>query len=211
MAENNPASVEFWFDPICPWCWMTSRWLTEVSRVRGFTVAWHPFSLKILNEGRNMSDSHRHGHAKGLQALRVIEAARADHGDQVVGELYTELGERIHPGGNSDITQVITESLAALGLPAELISAADPDTSYEPGNDGLDKILRENTERALELVGNDVGIPIIAVDGVAFFGPVVTPAPTGEDALKLWDGIVMAASVPGFYEVKRTRTAPPQF
>ncbi|TDP90340.1 DSBA-like thioredoxin domain-containing protein [Leucobacter luti] len=194
--------VEFWFDPICPWCWMTSRWASEVAAVRGFEITWHPLSLAILNEDNEPNEHSVHmlgGHRLG----RVVEAARVAHGQEVVGKLYTAFGTRIHPGQRSDFDGILAEALAELGLPAELAAAAD--------DEALDAPLRANTNHAMEIAGPDVGVPIISVNGVAFFGPVVTPAPTGETALRLWDGIVAAASVPGFYELKRGRTAGPQF
>ncbi|WP_024357222.1 DsbA family protein [Leucobacter chironomi] len=200
--SNAAPDVEFWFDPICPWCWMTSRWVAEVAETRGFEVAWHPISLAILNEGHDAGD-HAEGHRQGKRMGRVVEAARVAHGQAVVGALYTELGTRIHPGGRDDTDVIIAESLAALDLPAALAAAADDEQN--------DAQLRANTDHAMAIAGPDVGVPIISVNGVAFFGPVVTPSPTGETALKLWDGIVAAASVPGFYELKRGRTAGPQF
>lgn len=201
MSEHTP-KVEFWFDVACPWCWMTSRWALEVSAARGFEIKWHPFSLKILNEGRDMG-SHAAAQERALRSMRVIEQARAEHGDAAVAALYTAMGTRIHPGGRDDIDAVIAESLAEAGLPAALAAAAD--------SEAPDAVLRANTAHAMEIAGPDVGIPIISIDGNAFFGPVVTPAPTGENALKLWDGIAAAASVPGFYELKRGRTVGPQF
>ncbi|WP_166984590.1 DsbA family protein [Canibacter zhoujuaniae] len=212
MTVANPESVEFWFDPSCPWCWMTSRWITEVSEVRGFTVNWRPFSLKILNEGRDkISDRHKTMHAGGLQTLRVIEAARQAHGAEVVGALYTEIGERIHPGGRTDYDAIIAEALDALDLPSELAAYADAETSFTPGDSGVDAALRDSTAAGLKLVGKDVGIPIVAVNGKGLFGPVVTPAPQGQAALDLFDALVLATGVEGFYELKRTRTARPQF
>lgn len=201
MTGASP-KVEFWFDVTCPWCWMTSRWATEVSSVRGFDIEWHPFSLKILNEGKD-TGSHAASHARGMRAMRVVEQARAEHGTGVVGALYTAIGTRIHPGGREDIDAIIAESLAEVGLPAALAEAAD--------SEAPDGVLRRNTEHAIELAGPDVGIPIISIDGVAFFGPVMTPAPTGDEALKLWDGVYAAATVPGFYELKRGRTVGPIF
>ena len=199
---SSTPKVEFYFDTICPWCWMTSRWAAEVAELRGFTVEWHPISLKILNEGQD-TGSHADSHLKGLRIGRVIEAARREHGEGVVGQLYTEFGTRVHPGGRSDADGVIAESLAAVGLEASFAEAAD-DEQY-------DAQLRENTDHAMEIAGPDVGVPIISIDGVAFFGPVVTPAPTGDAALQLWDGIAAAAAVPGFYELKRGRTKGPEF
>lgn len=199
---SNTSQVEFWFDPICPWCWMTSRWVAEVAQVRGFEVAWHPISLAIINEDKDLG-SHREGHRQGHRMGRVAAALEAKSDNAGVGAVYTALGGRIHPGGRSDFDAIITESVAEAGLPAELAQAAD--------DESLDARLRANTEHALKIAGPDVGVPIISVNGVAFFGPVVTPAPTGEQALQLWDGIVAAASVPGFFELKRGRTVGPQF
>jgi len=199
---SNTSQVEFWFDPICPWCWMTSRWVAEVAEVRGFEVAWHPISLAIINEDKDLG-SHREGHRQGHRMGRVAAALEAKSDNAGVGAVYTALGTRIHPGGRSDFDAIITESVAEAGLPAELAQAAD--------DESLDARLRANTEHALKIAGPDVGVPIISVNGVAFFGPVVTPAPTGEQALQLWDGIVAAASVPGFFELKRGRTVGPQF
>lgn len=200
-AAASP-TVEFWFDPICPWCWMTSRWATEVSEVRGFAIAWHPISLKIINEGNPPGD-HHHYQVAGHRFGRVVEAARVAHGESVVGPLYTAIGTRVHPGDREDYDAVIAEALAECGLEADLAAAADTEVS--------DAQLRANTDHALKIAGPDVGVPIISIDGVAFFGPVVTPAPTGEAALRLWDGIHAAASVPGFFELKRGRSVGPQF
>jgi len=201
-ATSAAPVVEFYFDPICPWCWMTSRWVHEVASVRGFDVVWKPISLAIINEGDD-AGSHAEGHRQGKRMGQVAIAAGLAAGSAAAGALYTELGTRIHPGGREDYDAIIAESIAAVeGLSADLAAAAD---------DADDARLRENTHHALDIAGPDVGVPIISVDGNAFFGPVVTPAPTGDDALRLWDGIVAAASVPGFYELKRGRTRGPQF
>lgn len=203
-AQSIPEKpeVEFWFDPICPWCWMTSRWASEVAQLRGFEISWHPISLAILNE-KQPPNSHSAAQLEGLRMGRVAEAARRVSGGSVVGELYTAFGTRIHPGGRSDTDAIIAESLAELGLDAGLADAAN--------DESVDVQLRANTDHAMAIAGPDVGVPIISVNGVAFFGPVVTPAPMGETALRLWDGIAAAASVPGFYELKRGRSAGPQF
>jgi len=201
MSEATP-EVEFWFDPICPWCWMTSRWASEVAEARGFEIAWHPVSLAIINEGRQ-SDAHAESHRAGHRMVRVVEAVRVEHGQDHVGPMYTALGTRIHPGGREDLDEIILESLDEIGLESTLLEAADNE-SYDAG-------LRASTGHALKIAGPDVGVPVISIDGTAFFGPVVTPAPSGELALQLWDGIYAAASVPGFYELKRGRSAGPQF
>ncbi|RGE18082.1 DsbA family protein [Leucobacter sp. wl10] len=202
MSNAASPSVEFYFDPICPWCWMTSRWAAEVAETRGFEIDWRPISLQIVNEGEDpgsLAEVMRQGHRMGQVALAV----GAEAGSAAVGALYTEMGTRIHPGARTDYDEIILESLAAVdGVSTGLLEAAGrPD----------DAQLRENTRHALEIAGPDVGVPIISIDGVAFFGPVVTPAPTGEAALQLWDGIYAAASVPGFYELKRGRTEGPKF
>lgn len=203
---NETPQVEFWFDTACPWCWMTSRWATEVASARGFEIEWHPLSLMILNEG-HIDNAHAESYQRNYTALRVVEAARRQYGNDVVGKLYTEIGTRIHPDKRNDIEAIIAESLAVVGLPAEL---ATQGVSAD-GPDDIDAQLRANTDHAMKIAGPDVGVPVIQVNGEAFFGPVVTPAPTGELALQLWDGIVAAASVPGFYELKRGRSKGPQF
>ena len=201
-TESAQPSVEFWFDPICPWCWMTSRWVSEVAGARGFAVVWHPVSLQVINEGNEPGD-HAEGMRQGHRLGRVAVAAGRSHGSDVVGALYTAFGTAIHPGGRDDFDAILAEGLAAAGVDAALAAAAD-DEQY-------DDELRANTHHALEIAGPDVGVPVLSVDGVAFFGPVMTPAPQGEQALQLWDGIVAAASVPGFFELKRGRTTGPQF
>lgn len=197
-------SVEFYFDPICPWCWMTSRWAKEVSEARGFEIAWKPVSLKVINEKHgDPKDYHIAGHRLG----RVAQAAHVAIGAEAAGKLYTEFGERIHPGARGDYDAIIAESVATLGIDetttAALIAAADTEES--------DEQLRANTVHALDIAGPDVGVPIISINGNAFFGPVMTPAPKGEDALRLWDALYAASTVPGFYELKRGRTSGPQF
>ncbi len=194
--------MEFYFDPICPWCWMTSRWASEVAEARGFEIDWKPISLAILNEGHDAGD-HAEGHRQGKRMGLVAVAVGHNAGNDAVGRLYTAFGERIHPGARDDYDTIIAESLGELNLEPSLSAAADREEA--------DEELRANTAHAMEIAGPDVGVPIISIDGVAFFGPVVTPAPTGEEALRLWDGIYAAASVPGFYELKRGRTKGPQF
>lgn len=196
MPNASPTSeaVEFWFDPVCPFTWVTSRFVAEVAARRGIAVQWRPFSLQILNEGRE--DTHAVEHAAGHRMDRVVEAARVAHSDACVGPLYTALGERLHPGGQSDIDAVIAESLAEAGLPAELLAAADREDS--------DAALRESTERAIRAVGPGVGIPIVAVGGNAIFGPVLKTRPTGDAADRLWDALVTMLETPGFSELKRS-------
>jgi hypothetical protein len=200
--------VEFWFDPMCPWAWITSRWIKEVENLRDINVTWSVMSLAVLNEGKDVPPEYQDLMAKAWGPVRVCIAAREQYGHSVLGPLYTALGTRIHREGRTDFTQIISESLADAGLNASLASAAD--------STDFDELLLASHARAIELVGSDVGTPVIAIPGphgepVAFFGPVVTPMPVGKDAATLWDGALMVASIPGFYELKRTRKADPTF
>ncbi|MER5639276.1 DsbA family protein [Kitasatospora sp. NPDC002227] len=201
--------ADFWFDPICPWAWMTSRWMLEVEQLRPVDTRWHVMSLAVLNEhNENLPEKYREGLKKAWGPVRVVIAAAQAHGEKVIGPLYTELGTRFHNQGLPNERATIEAALTAAGLPVELADAAD--------TDAYDEALRASHQEGISLVGEDVGTPVIAVDGpdgdrVAFFGPVVTPTPRGEAAARLWDGTVLVASTPGFYEIKRTRTAGPNF
>lgn len=196
-------TVEMWFDPLCPWAWMTSRWLMEVEQVRDIEVTWSQMSLSVLNEGRDLPEDYREMMDRGWAPVRVIAAARKAHGDEVTKPLYDAIGTRLHLGGESDFVAATAAALAEVGLPAELIEAADTDEH--------DAFLRESHDRAIALVGDDVGTPVISVAGTAFFGPVVSPAPKGEAAGRLWDGCVLVAGTDGFFELKRSRTRDPIF
>jgi hypothetical protein len=202
MTTSN---ADIWVDPICPWAWMTSRWLLEVEQTRPVKVTFRVMSLAYLNKDREMPPAYQAVQTEGWKPVRVLIAAGQQFGHEAVRNLYNEMGTRLHPGGKklADIDEVIADSINALGLSPELINAAN-DVSLD------DDLIKEH-HAGVDQVGEDVGTPIISVDGVAFFGPVVTPAPRGEDALRLWDGIVMAASTPGFYELKRSRKQGPKF
>lgn len=196
-------AAEFWFDPLCPWAWMTSRWMMAVEKVRPVDVTWSVMSLSVLNEGRDLDAGYRAMLDNGWGPVRVVTAAARDHGPDVIKALYDAMGERIHHQGMSDLSAVIREALAEVGLPAELAAVAD--------GDSVDAELRASHARAMDLVGDDVGTPVIAVNGVAFFGPVVSPSPKGEAAGRLWDGCVLVAGTEGFFELKRTRRVGPIF
>jgi 2-hydroxychromene-2-carboxylate isomerase len=197
------AVARFWFDPVCPWAWITSRWMHEVVAVRDVTVDWRLMCLRMLNEGTPGYDPAKAtGHAYGLRAQRVTAAARQRHGDETVGRLYTELGTLLHveQAPRDDIT--IAAALARAGLPATLAQAAR-DESY-------DAAVRAEHDEGVAMVGKDVGTPIVAVDGSAIFGPVVSPIPRGEDAGRLWDGVRLLLATDGFFELKRGRDREPR-
>lgn len=197
--------VDFWFDPACPWAWLTSRWMLEVERVRPVTVHWHVMSLGVLNEGKDdLPEKYRKTLKRAWGPVRVCIAAAQARGDEVLLPLYTAFGNQIHLAQRKPWDRAFyTDVLAEAGLPASLADAVDS-TEY-------DEALRASHQAGIDRVGYDVGTPVISVEGASFFGPVVTPAPKGEAAGKLWDGVRLVAGTPGFYELKRSRDELPTF
>lgn len=197
--------VRFYFDPICPWCWITSRWLAEeVEPNRDIEIDWRSISLLVRNEDRDMPEEYRAPAEFTFKLLRVAEALRADGRADQVGAYYTEIGTRIHRDQDRDFD--VADALAAAGI----------DTSYASAFDdpALDAAVRAGTKEAEELAGNDVGTPIVAyeVDGIwkGYFGPVIPEVVRGDAALRLWDGLSLLIETDGFYEIKKTRTVGPR-
>jgi predicted DsbA family dithiol-disulfide isomerase len=195
--------AEFWFDPVCPWAWMTSRWILEVEKVREIEVNWNLFSLAHLNRDKELSEEYKKGLIRSWQCTRVIAAAQAMKGSNVALPLYTAISSRIHLQKQAVNQTLFEVALEEVGLDKSLAAAMN--------DESFNAAIIESHERGIKLVGNDVGTPIISVEGAAFFGPVISPAPKGEEAGKLWDGVVGVASYPGFFEIKRSRTVGPIF
>ncbi|MEV6523931.1 DsbA family protein [Longispora sp. NPDC051575] len=195
-------TADMWFDPSCPWAWVTSRWLLEVEKVRTVDFRFHVMSLSVLNDGRDLPQSYLDFLVTAWGPVRVCIAAEQRFGNKILLPLYTALGNRIHTPDRGTPEEIILGALAEVGLPADLAEAAH--------SDALDAELRASHHAGMDLVGQDVGTPVIHVPGadgetIAFFGPVVTPVPRDEVAGKLWDGVLLVAGTPGFFELKRSR------
>jgi hypothetical protein len=203
MTETR-ATADFWFDPLCPWAWITSRWMLEVQQVRPVDVSWHLMSLAELNSGReDLPDNYKKLMLEAWGPVRVVAAATAARGTEIVGPLYTALGTRFHNEKLPKERATYVAALEEVGLPADLADAVD-DPQW-------DDAIRVSHHEGMDPVGMDVGTPVISVEGVSFFGPVVSPIPRGEAAGKLWDGVVLVAATDGFFELKRSRTRDPIF
>jgi protein-disulfide isomerase-like protein with CxxC motif len=204
MAEQEPTVVDFWFDPLCPWAWITSRWVLEVQKVRPVEPRWHVMSLAVLNENReDLAEEYREGLKQAWRPVRVCVAAEAKYGPDILGPLYTALGTRFHNEHLPKDRATIEAALAEAGLPAELADAMD---SAE-----YDEAVRASHADGIDRVGYDVGTPVISVNGTSVFGPVMSPIPRGEAAARLWDGVLAIAQTDGFFELKRSRTRDPIF
>jgi protein-disulfide isomerase-like protein with CxxC motif len=202
MADRRTV-VDFWFDPACPWAWLTSRWMKEVEKVRDVETRFRVMSLGYLNADKDISDSYREFLTTTWGPVRVCMAAEQEHGPEAVDRLYTELGTRFHVRRDERNRETVEDALRAASLPVDLADAMD--------SEEFDDAIKKSHSEGMDQVGTDVGTPVIAVEGVAFFGPVVTPAPQGEAAGRLWDGVRLVAGTKGFFELKRTRTEEPVF
>jgi 2-hydroxychromene-2-carboxylate isomerase len=199
----SASEIDFWFDPICPWAWITSRWVLEVEQVRDVTTRWHVMSLSMLNEGRDLSPDYKESMRRAIGPVRICTAARIECGEEIVLPLYTALGTRFHNRHEPRELDTVKAALADAGLPESLVEAAD--------SEKYDDALRASHDDGMNRVGLEVGTPVIAVGDTAFFGPVVTPIPRGEAAGRLWDGVLLVANTDGFFELKRTRDRKPSF
>jgi protein-disulfide isomerase-like protein with CxxC motif len=203
MPEHSPTQLDFWFDPLCPWAWIASRWVLEVEKVRSVQARWHVMSLAVLNQGKDVPEKYREFMAQAWGPVRVCIAAEQKFGPDVLLRLYTALGTRFHLEKAQPSRPTIEAALTDAGLPADLADAMD-DAHY-------DEAVRASHHDGMDRVGYDVGTPVISVNGISFFGPVVSPIPRGQDAATLWDGVLAVAGTDGFFELKRSRTRDPIF
>ena len=198
MVKTDMTNADFWFDPACPFAWITSRWILEVEKVRDVSVTWHIMSLAYLNEDKDISEDYRKFLSTAWQPVRVCAAAEEKFGTDALLPLYTALGTRRHVEKQELTREVIEDALREADLPTDLADAMD-DSSY-------DDAIRKSHHLGMDQVGHEVGTPTIAFEGQAFFGPVISKAPKGEEAGRLWDGFVAVSAYPYVYELKRART-----
>jgi hypothetical protein len=203
QSTEQTKIADLWFDPVCPWAWLTSRWMLQVEQVRPVRTRFRVMSLALLKRDKDQSGARGSSSNRAWGPVRVCVAAAQEHGDEVLGLLYTAMGERIHLQQREVDRTLLEEALKESGLPVGLADAMES-TEY-------DEALEASHLDGMNRVGLDVGTPVISVEGVSFFGPVVTPAPRGEAAGRLWDGVVLVAGTEGFYELKRTRDSGPVF
>ena len=195
--------VDLWFDPMCPWAWMTSRWLLEVEKVRDVQVDFHIMSLSVLNDGRDLDEGYQQAMDEGWAAVRVALGVEREHGQKALRDFYTAIGTRFHPGGEPKTRATIEGALSDVGLPVGLADLGETDAH--------DEALRASHHAGMDAVGDEVGTPVIHLNGKALFGPVISPAPKGEEAGNLFDGFAKVTAYEGFFELKRTRTVGPIF
>jgi len=198
MTSAQKTNADFWFDPACPFAWITSRWILEVEKVRDIEVSWHIMSLAFLNEDKDIPDEYREFLKTAWQPVRVVQAAKEKYGQEALLPLYTALGTRIHVQKQDKDRAMIEAALEEAGLDRSLADAMD-DASY-------DEAIAASHHRGMDQVGNEVGTPTIAFEGRAFFGPVISKAPRGEDAGRMWDAFITLSQFDHFYELKRSRT-----
>ena len=195
--------VDFWFDPTCPWAWMTSRWMLEVEQVRDVKTTFHVMSLSVLNDGRDLDPGYRAHMDKAWLPARASLLVEQRHGSDRLREFYTEIGTRFHLRQEPIAADTVVAALAAVGADADIVDIAQ--------TDAVDEALRRSHHEGMDPVGDEVGTPVLRVNGMSLFGPVISPAPKGEEAGKLFDGFVLVTAYPGFFELKRTRTVGPIF
>jgi len=204
--KKSKTQADFWFDPMCPWAWITSRWMLEVEKVRKVSTNWHLMSLAYLNliqhEGKGLSEDYLKRMELAWGPVRICAAAAQEKGEDILLPLYSAIGTRFHNQQRRD-GDAVKEAVEEVGLPDSVLAAAN---STE-----FDEAIIKSHCAGMDMVGLDVGTPIIVVGSTAFFGPVVTPVPRGDAAGRLWDGVLLVAGTDGFFELKRTRDRRPSF